>query len=244
MIKAQHKYWAQSVFHPYVIRLLRKHFYGIYLMEDYPKIRSDVPILLMPNHATWWDGFFVYLINDLTYHRPLYLMMLEEQLLKYSFFSKVGAYSVNPGKPTSVLESMKYSLDILQNIRNPAALLCIFPQGEMSPVSTRSIKFQPGFEWLLKNCNTEIATLLLAMRVEYLQQQNPEVFFQFIALETSESLNKENLEIKLSQTMDEMIQKIISGDKGELILSGKRSTSQKWSRFSQRLSGIFRDGDR
>ena len=139
MIKAQHKNWAEFIFKPYVMRLIRKHFYGLYLMEEFPAVKSDIPILLMPNHSTWWDGFFVYLLNNLIYRRPLYVMMLEEQLSKYSFFSKVGAYSIRPGHPASILETMKYSLEILHTVKNPAPLVCLFPQGKMTPASARPI---------------------------------------------------------------------------------------------------------
>jgi hypothetical protein len=228
MIKAQHKNWAQFIFKPYVLRLIRKHFYSLYLMEEFPPVNPDIPILLMPNHSTWWDGFFVYLLNNLTYGRPLYVMMLEEQLSKYSFFSKVGAYSIRPGHPASILETMKYSLELLHTVKNPAPMVCLFPQGEMTPASARPVKFQSGFEWLLERSKIEVMPLLLAMRVEYLEQQQPEVFFQFNSLGNLNSINKQYLESKLSQILDEMLQNIVSGNKGYSILSGKKSINQIW----------------
>jgi len=241
MIKAQHKVWAKLVFHPYLIRLIRKHFFCLYLIEEFQPVDTNVPILLMPNHSTWWDGFFVYVLNYLTYKRPLYVMMLEEQLSKYPFFSKVGAYSIQPGQRASVLETMKYSLDILQNVKNPAPLVCLFPQGEMMPASARPIKFRRGFEWLIKHANTDIMPVLLAMRVEYLEQQQPEVFFHLNSLGFVKSLKKDELETKLSQTLDDMLQKIVSGNKGQLLLTGKKSVNQIWDNFTSSVLKIFRD---
>lgn len=244
MIKAQHKKWAQFVFKPYILRLIRKHFNGLYLIEEFPPVDPDIPIILMPNHSTWWDGFFVYVLNNLTYRRPLYVMMLEEQLRKYSFFSKVGAYSIRPGHPASVLETMKYSRDILHTVKNPAPMVCLFPQGEMTPASARPIRFQTGFEWLLKQTKVKIMPLLLAMRVEYLEQQQPEVFFQLESLKYNNSLNKENYELQLSRTLDEMLQKIVAGKKGKLILAGRKSVNQIWDNFIKKILKPFRDGNR
>ena len=30
---------------------------------ELPEIPDHLPLLLLPNHSTWWDGFFVYLLN-------------------------------------------------------------------------------------------------------------------------------------------------------------------------------------
>lgn len=228
MIKAKHKWWAGAVFHPYIIRLIRKQFHNLYLMKDYPRLNSNIPILLMPNHSTWWDGFFVYLLNHYCFRRPLYLMMLEEQLSKYSFFSKVGAYSIDPGRPKSVLETMKYTLDILQKPLSPAPLVCFFPQGEMQPLSVNKIKFKKGYEWLQKGLQKEFSALLLGMRVEFLEQQQPEVFFQFETLDTQKSKTSESLERTLEQILAEMLKNVIHGRKGNLVLKGRRSVNEIW----------------
>ena len=228
MIKAQHIGWAHLVFHPYITRLIRRHFHSLYLMKEFPRIDPGVPILLLPNHSTWWDGFFIYLLNHYGLRRPLYLMMLEEQLSKYPFFAKLGAYSIDPGRPKSVLETMKYTQSILASPQTPAPLVCLFPQGEMQPVSVKTLKIRPGYEWLLKNLQTEIIPLILGIRAEFLEQQQPEVFFQFSTVPREESLAPENIQRVLENILEEMLESILKGNKGNRIAKGRRSVNEMW----------------
>jgi hypothetical protein len=236
MIETQHNKWADLIFKFYILRLLRKHFYSVNLLGDTPEISSSTPILLLPNHNTWWDGFFIYLLNLQVFHRPLYLMMLEEQLKKYSFFSKVGAYSIKLDNPKGVLQSMKYTLDILNKNMQPAPLVCIFPQGEMFPPSKRPLLVKPGFQWILKHMEKELAIIPLGMRIEYLDQQLPEIFFQLgPSMKVEDPLDVATLEGYLSTLLDEMLDLISSGVKGKVLLYGKRSVSENWDLLKSKI---------
>jgi hypothetical protein len=237
MIKAQHKKWADQLFKFYILRLMRKHFYSFHVLGNLPSIAERTPILLLPNHSTWWDGFFIYLLNLKVFRRPLYLMMLEEQLTKYSFFSKVGAYSIQLDNPKSVLQSMKYTLDILNQDSQPAPLVCIFPQGEMFPPSLGPIKVKTGFQWILKHTERDLTVVPVGMRIEYLDQQLPEVFFQFVSEPDigPKKIDSDTLELHLTSVLGKMLEQISTGEKGDVILQGKRSVSQKWDQFKANL---------
>ena len=76
MIKANPTRWAKFIFHIYVMRLLKRSFHSFNLIGNIPKSDPELPLLLIPNHSTWWDGFFVYLLNDQFLKRELYMMML------------------------------------------------------------------------------------------------------------------------------------------------------------------------
>ena len=41
-------------------------------------------------------------------------MMLEKQLSKYRFFSKIGAYSIEPNSPKGILKSLGYTVSLLR----------------------------------------------------------------------------------------------------------------------------------
>ena len=131
MIEAKHIFWAEKLFQFYIFRLLKKHFHAFHLLGEIPKIDPNIPVILIPNHSTWWDGFFFYLLNRKLFKRTIYLMMLESQLSKYHFFSKVGAYSVAPENPKKILQSLRYTIGLLKKHTDKKPIICIFPQGEM-----------------------------------------------------------------------------------------------------------------
>lgn len=232
MIEATHSAWAKAAFHLYILRLLKRSFHGIHLLGQLPEADHRLPILLLPNHNSWWDGFFVYLFNRNTYNRPVYLMMLEEQLKKYHFFSKVGAYSIDPGKPKSVVESLRYTTQLLKSDpRN--TMVCMFPQGELLPFSER-VQFEKGYEWVIKNTETEIQLLPLAMRVEMKKDQYPDAFVQagkLIRVSNTDYPNVEELSEIHSNLLHSLVQNIQDDVQGVDILKGKRSAHERFDTF-------------
>ena len=174
MTRARHSWWAELVFRPYLERLAKKHFHALKLIGDPPQIPSELPLLIIANHGTWWDGFFVYLLNLRVLHRTLYVMMLEEQLERYSFFSRVGAFGIRQGMPRSVIESLGYSAGVLHA---PGTALCLFPQGEMRSPRVRPLGFQRGVEKILAMHGGDVCILPVAMRCEHLGNRRPEAFF-------------------------------------------------------------------
>ncbi|MFZ5519163.1 MAG: lysophospholipid acyltransferase family protein [Candidatus Zhuqueibacterota bacterium] len=176
MIKSRKSVWAKAVFHVYVMRLLEKSFHQFHLFGPAPRPQSDAPVLLVPNHSTWWDGFFVYLLNEKILKRDLYLMMLDSQLKKYSFFARVGAFGITPGDRDNVRESLGYAVDLL---KKDNVLICMFPQGHLLPWAARPLHFQTGIESIIRQFGKPITLLPLAMRAEFGLEQRPDVYFQF-----------------------------------------------------------------
>ena len=176
MIRAQHRLWADLIFQPYLTWVFKRHFHAIQLLGALPEIPSHLPLLLLPNHSTWWDGFFVYLLNKRIFRRTAYLMMLEEQLSKYRFFAKIGAYSIEPKHRQGIFESLEYTVKLL-NQGTP--LVSVFPQGQLLPWHTRPLGYKRGVEWILREYGKPVAVLPLAIRTEFLGEKRPEVFFLF-----------------------------------------------------------------
>ena len=176
MIRAQHHRWADIIFQPYLTWLFKRNFHEIRVFGTPPEIPDDLPLLLLPNHSTWWDGFFVYLLNKRVFHRTAYLMMLETQLTKYKFFAKIGAYSIEPGNRRGVIKSLKYTVELLNRDKS---LVAVFPQGELLPWHTRPLNYKRGVEWILREHGKPVTVLPLAIRTEFLGEKRPSVFFLF-----------------------------------------------------------------
>jgi len=179
MQEAQHRWWAEALFRPYVFYLMRKQFHGIYSLGQIPEIDPDYPLLLVPNHGTWWDGFLVYLLNVRLIGRTLYLMMLERQLRHYWFFQYVGAYPINPGNTASVRKSLSYTAYTMERHPDQPVAICIFPQGELRPARFRSLSFRRGIEVVLKKYEGAVNLLPLGIYAGFFLEQRPEVYLRF-----------------------------------------------------------------
>lgn len=175
MITAETKKWARLIFDPYVEMLLRKNFSAFYLVGNIPELTPGNALLITPNHFSWWDGFFIDFAARKLFKKNFHVMMLEEQLKKYSFFRKVGAFSVEPRSYKGIKESISYSAGIL---KNPDNLLVYYPQGKIEPYDTEHIIMKKGiFNTISGNHNVDI--LSAGFRIEYDNQKKPAVYLKF-----------------------------------------------------------------
>jgi 1-acyl-sn-glycerol-3-phosphate acyltransferase len=168
MLTARHDPWAQALFTPYVTRLFRRHFHALRLLGQPPDPEPALPLVIVPNHSTWWDGFFVYILNLRLLGRRLHLMMLERQLERFRFFQRIGAFGIRPGSPRSVAKALDYSASLLAD---PANALCLFPQGEMRHPEARPLGFRRGLESILTRHGGRVTLLPLAIRCDFYEDQ-------------------------------------------------------------------------
>ena len=218
MIRAQHRHWADIIFQPYLRRLFKRNFHEIRLFGTPPEIADHLPLLLLPNHSTWWDGFFVYLLNKRVFHRAAHLMMLEAQLTRYKFFAKIGAYSIEPENPSGVIESLEYTLELLSKERT---LVAIFPQGELLPWHTRPLGYKRGVEWILRKHGKPVTLLPLAIRTEFLGEKRPSVFFLFgdaYAFDPATFQGTDSLEKTQTELLNNLASRILQQEEGQNLL--------------------------
>ncbi len=214
MIVARPAAWAEKLFHLYVSRLFRRHFHAIFLLGDFPKTEATLPVLLAPNHSTWWDGFFIHLLNKKIFARRPYVMMLEEQLVRYPFFTRLGVFSINPHSAVDTRASLRYAARIL---RDPANLLCIFPQGELLPWEKRPLGLKRGVEILLRWHAGPVNLLPLAIRVEFLGEKLPSVFFMFgenVTVDYSSFAGVAWLEKVEEALLEQLRLRLVNGERG------------------------------
>jgi hypothetical protein len=236
MISAEHKKWAEWIFQHYLNRLFKQHFYTINLVNPVPDFNPRIPLLLLPNHSSWWDGFFIFLLNNKLLHRKVYLMMLEEQLKINRFFRYLGAYSINSNTFNEVKQSMQYTIDLLNGKEKPP-LVCFFPQGELHPWHTRPIVFKRGLEFILRRIETEINLCFLGIRIEFLGEQRPEVFLQLSSLK--EINHKDFFSIskyasEFTAFLNQLEKKIATGEKGQILFQGKKSINEQYHTYRKR----------
>ncbi len=146
MIPAKHTWLAQSLFKFYVPLIINYQFRAFYV-EEQVEIDPERPLLILGNHFSWWDGFINYYLNLHYFDKQYHVMMLEEELQKRLFLRNIGAFSVQRGQK-SVLESLQYAADLLQDPQN---MLLLFPTGRLQSLYAGNFAFQKGIKRILIN---------------------------------------------------------------------------------------------
>lgn len=169
MIKANHSRLYTWFFDKYIGHILHKQFRVINITGHVEQ--KARPILIVGNHFSWWDGFFILYLNRIVFKRQLYVMMLEEQLKKRMFLSRIGAYSIYP-RTKSVIDSLGYTVELLKDAGNIAA---IFPQGEIESAYTSKIRFEKGLQFILNQSasQTPIQLVFMVALVDYYSHRKP-----------------------------------------------------------------------
>lgn len=176
MIKADHKNWARFIFNIYINNMLKKSFTNYYLINSYPDTDKNSGIILTPNHISWWDGFFIDYIVKLFSARKMYIMMLEEQLKRFWFFQKLGAYSINPGNTSSLLSVTRYTRELLKNQNN---IVIIYPQGTIESFEKRPLNIKNGLRLFIENHPAELVVVPVAFKIQYFNKKKPAVIARF-----------------------------------------------------------------
>jgi 1-acyl-sn-glycerol-3-phosphate acyltransferase len=173
MIQAAPHPVASRIFRGYIYRELKKYFQAFYMLNDFPAIRADQRLLITPNHFTWWDGFFIDYLCTRFLSRQIYIMMLEEQLKRYWYFKKFGAYSIDPGNIPSVIETLQYTIGPLMN---PANYVVMYPQGVLEPYDKRPIVLRRGgLRYLVTKAPHPFLIFPIAFRITYYNEKHPEI---------------------------------------------------------------------
>lgn len=167
MIKSHKSKIHEKLLDWFLDREFEKNFSTVNFIHE-TKIDFSQALLIIGNHSTWWDGFLIWQMNRQVLKKKFHLMMLESQLKKFWFFQKIGCFSIDPGN-RSVVESLKYAAQILENKQN---IVAFYPQGQLHSIFDENILFNKGIEVILKN-NAETDVLFYALFVDYSSNSKP-----------------------------------------------------------------------
>jgi 1-acyl-sn-glycerol-3-phosphate acyltransferase len=171
--KATHHPVVYPFFKLYSLWKIKRNFHDVFVTGDY--FEKKLPVLLISNHTTWWDGFWAMYLNMKLIHRKFYFMMLEEQLKKHMFFNRTGGYSVRKGS-RSIIETLDYTAELLSDKNN---IVMMFPQGKIESVYARNFKFEKGIEYVLKKANGSVQILFLVNLIDYFSNPRPGLYMYF-----------------------------------------------------------------
>lgn len=241
MIKAKKNRWADFVFKSYLEHLFRSYFHAFYLSGKAPVFDPDKSILLLPNHNSWWDGFFCFILQYNIIRRSGFLMMLEKELKKNRFFSKIGVFSIDPSSLKGNRESLNYTLQLLNSHQHP--FVVIFPQGELLPWNFSNIEYQRGIDFILRHINNPVQICQLAIKCEFTSHQRPDVFFMFsqnMVINEKTSMNPKKLSESHSELLENLQNQILQKEYGTDFWRGKKSINETFESFRRKI-GFIKD---
>lgn len=155
---------------------MKKHFSHFYLVNESPEISKSSSLVITPNHISWWDGFFIGLLEKKYYNRNVHIMMLEKELKKYWFFSKVGAYSIKHNSIKSIKESQIYTREL---ISQPSNSIIIYPQGEIEDFGKRPLTLKKGLKYFIEDSNNHVSILPVGFKIQYYNEMKPSIVVRF-----------------------------------------------------------------
>jgi 1-acyl-sn-glycerol-3-phosphate acyltransferase len=105
----------------------------------------DRPVLFVPNHVSWWDGFVMRRVQRvLRPGAPLFHLMSERELRRFPFFRRLGVVGIDAGSPSSAARALRCLEARLAERRDGCVVL--FPQGRIWPSFRRPLGFERGVE--------------------------------------------------------------------------------------------------
>lgn len=170
MIKAKHHTVIYPLFKWLTRFLIKRNFNSVSI--DGRFFDNGNSVLVIANHISWWDGFWIEYLNQKILYRKCHFMMLEEQLKKHWYFNYTGGYSIKK-KSRSIVDSINYSIELL---KQPENLVLMFPQGQIHSLYHNKVTFEKGIERIVHNIAPDTQILFVANLIDYLSDSNPNLF--------------------------------------------------------------------
>ncbi|MCD1261026.1 lysophospholipid acyltransferase family protein [Paenibacillus athensensis] len=244
MIEAHKRPGFEAVFRLYNRHyLLRRHFHSLTVLGDVDPVESRPAVYVM-NHCSWWDGLLVYEAVSRLSARAHFMMMEEQQLAKYAFFRKIGAFSIRKTSPSGIRDSLQYARGLLEQGHS----VWIFPQGDIEHIDKRPLGFHSGTGLLLALCPYALA-VPVSLYLMFGLHQKPEASLRFgepLALDWAALGRKaavQALEDAVTDQLERQRAQAIAGEPTQLagdataLLRPGRSVSDTFDRWFGRSNG-------
>lgn len=199
MIPARHHWFYVTFFRYYTRFMLRWYFRKVVIKGDIQD--RGLPVLLVGNHFSWWDGFFANYLNDVIFQRKFHVMMLEEQLKKRMFLNKGGAFSIRKHSP-SVIETIQYTRGLLSD---PGNLVTLYPQGEIRSMFDYPVRFEKGPEKFLRGLEGQVQVFFMTALIDYFSHTRPSVTLALREYEPGGRVCVSDMEKQFNQLLLDMV---------------------------------------
>ena len=175
-IPAKESKWFIWLFKWYTWLLFKRRFHRVWLRQEYDPC-SQCKTIYFLNHNSWWDGLIPLLLNEFRFHQKARALMEDKQIQQYSFFRKIGAFSINRSDPRKAITSLRYAV---QSMKRERASLFIYPEGTITPAGT-SPEFEGGLAWLhSKVAGLDVHFVPIAIHMQTIRHDKPELRAKYL----------------------------------------------------------------
>lgn len=198
MIKASHHPIVYNFFKIYNTLNIKRSFNEVKVIGNVDV--KEHSVLLISNHVSWWDGFWVLHLCMNVLYKKFHFMMLESELKKRPLFSKSGGFSIAKGAK-SIIESLNYSSELLNDKNN---LVLMFPQGKLHSLYHHDFKFEHGVERIIEK-TPQSKLVFMATFIEYFDHPKPDLYI-YLSEFNPDNLKKNELVTFYSRFYNECLE--------------------------------------
>ncbi len=231
MIRAEKRGLWAAVVRGYVRRKLASAFGGLWVRGVLPDARHG--LVVYANHSSWWDGFVIHELGRAA-GWDSYAVMEEENLAKYPFHTKLGAFSVRRGDARSALTTLKYARSLLSQ---PRGVVFIFPEGQLRPGDGPLGEFERGVEVLQRAAH--VPALPVSLRYAFLGQELPEVLVDVGTPHGPDTSGRYRAEV---EALLRRGREVRSTDEYRLLVPGRRGVRERWDAVRGAQRRLLKEG--
>ena len=235
--------WMVRLFTAYCHRYLRKNFHAVRLALGTRPVDPAGPLVVVTNHASWWDPLIGFILAELLPARAAYGPIDAAALGRYRILERLGIFGVDQQSRHGGLTFLRRSLAVLGQ---PSTMLWVTGQGQFTDARVRPVVLKPGMGHLLHRLDN--ATLLpVAVEYPFWNERFPEVLTRFgtpLAVRGAEHSAEEwtrLAEQALAATQDALSVDAVSRDprRFETLIGGKVGIGGIYDLW-RRLKALFR----
>lgn len=201
----------------YIGRKVRAAFRGVWARGELPS--ADGGLLVYLNHSSFWDGFLAHQLGKAA-GWDAYAVMEEENLAKYRFHTRIGAFSVRRGDARSSLATVRHAKTVLAR---PNAALFIFPEGNLRAGQGPLQPLERGVELLARTAH--VRCLPVAVRYAFLEHEHPDVLLELGPVHEPGPLER------FTTSLEAAYGRVMAARSTEgftRILEGRRGVQERW----------------
>ncbi len=242
IIEAHKHGWPRLAVHSLILSKMRGGFHQV-RAQGLDAVRGSIDrdpggTLFLANHSCWWDLFLVHFLNEAI---PVdgYGMMEHFNLVRFGFFRRIGAFSVDRTDPAAVRASLDYAAGLL---RRPRAGVWVFPQGKIEANDARPLTFQRGIRALARRAG-RVRVVPVAFRYEFWEDERPEALVRFGEPAWVDRPDHPALiptfQRRLTDELDALKRDAIAqaADRFDPLFAGRRSISDRYATLRARFRG-------
>lgn len=162
----------------YAERMIRRKFHSVRMLAGgceaiRETVEGEAPVVALLSHASWWDPLVGLLVwRRYLQDRDLWMPMDADQLARFGFFKRLGAFGVRPDDPRSLEAMRRHVLAHFRDSDRPA--LGLTPQGRFTD-PREPVRLRPGAAAIAAAAPPGTKVMSVAVEYVFWQDQRPEI---------------------------------------------------------------------